>query len=206
MASFRWWSDLKHLASTLQDFKVMTNPDTKYLQTIPWCAKLLADPNFIVIPTSTRQSKKSKEDALFAETLKSDDTIRAWVPLFRQPAEGATKIEETRTLVSLGYRLNGHPHRCHGGIVATILDEVMSVLLSANNRWNNVSGSTVTASLNVSFLKPVWTPQVVLVTARFGEVKGRKLYLEASLEDSEGIVLAKAEALFLKIGNLSGKL
>ncbi|MCJ1433431.1 hypothetical protein MMC27_002791 [Xylographa pallens] len=184
----------------------MADPDTEYLQSIPWCAKLLADPNFVVIPTSTRKFKKSTEDALFTETLKTDDTIRAWVALFRPPVGGATKIEEVHTIVSLGYRLNGYPHICHGGIVATIMDEVMSTLLSVNKSRNGVSGGAVTASLNVSFLKPVWTPQVVLVTATFGEAKGRKLYLESTVRDNSGIVLAKAEALFMRIDKPGEKL
>ncbi|MCJ1380429.1 hypothetical protein MMC17_003532 [Xylographa soralifera] len=184
----------------------MADVDTEYFQSIPWCAKLLADPNFIVIPISTRQFKKSTEDALFAETLKTGDTIRAWTALFRQPAPGATKIEEVYTLISLGYRLNGYPHICHGGIVATIMDEVMSTVLSVNKSRNGVSGGAVTASLNVSFLKPVWTPQVVLVTAKFGEIKGRKLYVESTVRDNDGIVLAKAEALFMRIDDPREKL
>jgi len=184
----------------------MADLDSVYLQSFPWCAKLLADPNFVVIPTSTRQFKKSTEDALFAETLKTDDTIRAWVALFRQPAQGATTIEEVRTLVSLGHGLNGYPHLCHGGIVATIMDEVMSTLLSVNKSRNGISGGAVTASLSVSFLKPVWTPQVVLVAAKFGEIKGRKLYVESSVRDSNGNDLAKGEALFIRIDDPQEKL
>ncbi|MCJ1316198.1 hypothetical protein MMC15_001518 [Xylographa vitiligo] len=184
----------------------MADSDTEYLQSIPWCADLLADPDFVVIPTSTRKFKKSTEDALFAKTLKTDDTIRAWLALFRQPAPRATKIEEVYTIVSLGYGLNGYPHVCHGGIVATIMDEVMSTLLSVNKSRNGLSGGAVTASLNVNFLKPVWTPQVVLITATFGETKGRKLYLKSTVRDNGGIVLAKAEALFMRIVEPTGKL
>ncbi|MCJ1291827.1 hypothetical protein MMC34_003372 [Xylographa carneopallida] len=184
----------------------MADADTEYIQSIPWCAKLLADPTLVMIPTSTRKLKQSTEDALFAETLKTDDTIRAWVALFRQPLRGSTKTEEVYTLVSLGYGLNGYPHICHGGIVATIMDEVMSTLLSVNKNRNGVSGVAVTASLNINFLKPVWTPQVVLVSARFREIKGRKIYLESTVRDNGRIILAKAEALFMRIDGPSDKL
>ncbi|MCJ1391804.1 hypothetical protein MMC18_004671 [Xylographa bjoerkii] len=177
----------------------MADSDIEYLQSIPWCAKILGDPSFVRIPTSTRQFKESTEDTLFAETLKTDDTIRAWVAVFRQPTPGATKIEEVRTIITLGYRLNGYPHLCHGGVVATIMDEVMGTLCSVNKRRNGIIGGSVTASLSVSFLKPVRTPQVVLVTANFGEIKGRKSYVESSMKASDGIILAKAEALFIRI-------
>ncbi|MCJ1287513.1 hypothetical protein MMC26_006865 [Xylographa opegraphella] len=184
----------------------MAGADTEYLRSIPWCAKLLADPDFVLIPTSTRTFKKSTEDALFAETLKTSDTIQAWIALFRQPAPEATKVQEVHTIVSLGHGLNGYPHICHGGIVATLMDEVMSTLLSVNKSQDGVSGGAVTASLNVRFMKPVWTPQVVLVTATFGDIKGRKLYLEAMVRDNSGIVLAKAEALFMRIDESTEKL
>ncbi|MCJ1398429.1 hypothetical protein MMC11_001627 [Xylographa trunciseda] len=161
----------------------MEDSEMAFFLSIPWCAKFLVDPSFVIVPTSTRLFKQSTEDALFAETLKTEDTIRA-----------------------LGYRLNGYPHLCHGGIVATIMDEVMSTLLSVNKSRSGIYGGPVTASLNVSFLQPVWTPQVVLVTAKLGAIRGRKVDVESSVRDSNGNDLAKGEALFIRMDDPREKL
>lgn len=106
------------------------------------------------------------EDALFAETLKSDETICAFSSFYTQPAPGVAQIDEVHTLLSLGYRLNGYPHLCHDGIVVTIIDEAMGTLLVVNKSLRNadIESAPVTAYLNVIYLKPVATPQTVLVT------------------------------------------
>jgi hypothetical protein len=41
-------------------------------------------------------------------------------------------IQAVRTIMDLGNGVNGHPDVCHGGFVATMLDEVMGVLLTIN--------------------------------------------------------------------------
>ncbi|KAI9747156.1 MAG: hypothetical protein M1815_004557 [Lichina confinis] len=139
----------------------MTDVEVKYFETIPWCAKLLNDPDFVFFPTPSRRRKESTEDALFGETLKTDATIRACVSLYRRPERsGGAQIEEVRTLFALGDGVNGYPHSCHGGIVATIVDEVMGLLISVNRDMEDLTATvvTLTASLNVVYLKPVETP------------------------------------------------
>ena len=179
----------------------MTDLDREYFQSILWCARLLDESDFVIIPTVSRQYKESTEDALFAETLKTHDTVRACLSLYKRPAPGVARVDEVRMLLSLGYRVNGYPHLCHGGIVATIIDEVMGTLLTVNKDLENatIRVATVTAYLNITYLKPIATPQTVLVTAKLGKVKGRKHYIEASVKDGSGTVLAKAEALWLGI-------
>ena len=54
-----------------------------------------------------------------------------------------------------------------------------------------------TAYLNVTYLKPVSTPQIILVTASLREIKGRKHYIDGDVKNADGTVLAKAESLFL---------
>lgn len=185
----------------------MEESDQAYFEAIPWCAKVLNNPNFIAVPTPSRAFKTSTEDALFAETLKTDDTIRACLTLYKRP-QGADKLTyEIRTLLHLGPGLNGIPNVCHGGIQATILDEVMSFLLIVNKTFtSNAFGGAATANLNVSYMKPVLTPQTVLVTAKAREVKGRKYYMDAWIENGDGIVLTKAEGLFLNISGGHAKI
>ena len=170
----------------------------------PWCAKLLNDPDFLPRPTPSRKYKSTTEDALFAQTLKTEDTISAVTTFYRKPAPEATRVEEVRMLVSLEYGVNGWPQMAHGGIVGTILDEAMGTLATLGNRPQSrddgqLTVHMVTAYLKVTYLKPVVTPQIVLVTASLKEIKGTKHYYDGEMKDADGTVLAKAESLFLAL-------
>jgi acyl-coenzyme A thioesterase PaaI-like protein len=182
-------------------------PDLAHFQNIQWCAQLLLSPNIVITPTNSREYKASTEDALFAETFKTDDTISACLSFYSRPAPGIPRIEEIHTLLTLGYRLNGYPARAHGGAVATLIDEVMGILLSVNKKLGFVAtqADTVTAYLNVTYLKPVETPGTVLVSARIKEVTGRKHFLEATVKAGSGEVLSKAEALWIGLETFESK-
>ena len=172
----------------------------------PWCAKLLNDPDFVPRPTPSRKYKSTTEDALFAETLKTKDTIPAVTTFFRKPAPGASHVAEVRTLVSLEYGINGWAHMVHGGIVGAILDETKGTLASINSQLQKLSQNgndgqpienMVTAYLKVTYLKPVVTPQIILVTANLKEIRGTKHYIDGEMRDAYGTILAKAESLWL---------
>lgn len=174
-------------------------PDLAHFQNIPWCAQLLSSPNIVVTPTNSREYKASTEDSLFAETFNTNDTISACLSFYSRPAPGTPRIEEIHTLLTLGHSLNGYPAIAHGGVVATIIDEVMGTLLLVNRRpgFGATQVEAVTAYLNVTYLKPVETPGTVLVSARFKEITGRKFFLEATVKSGSGDVLSKAEALYI---------
>ncbi len=188
----------------------MADRDQVFFQSIPWCAKILDEPNTIMAPIWSRQYKQSTEDALFAETLNTDHTIQACLSFYKRPPAGVTHVTEVHALVSLGYGVNGYPRICHGGIVATIMDEVMGVLVTVNKKENlenaTLRTGTVTAYLNVTYLKPVATPQTVHVTAKSQGVKAPKHYIEASVKDGNGTVLAKAEALWVAVSGSKANL
>ena len=179
----------------------MIDIEEKYFRAIPWCAKLLNNSDFTIFPTSSRKAKASTEDGLFARTLKTDSTVQACLSLYKPPAHGVSNVDELRTLFSIGDGLNGHAHMCHGGIVATLMDEAIGELMVVNwyLKMFPTGMATVTAYLNVSYLKPVTTPQNVQVVSKLREVKGRKYYVDASMMDSTGTVLAKAESLLIAV-------
>lgn len=93
----------------------------------------------------------------------------------------------------------------HGGIIATLMDDVIGTLLTVNKHHKTgepLSGNTVTAYLNVKYLRPVKTPQTVLVVARSKETpdgRSRKYGMEAEIRDGEGMVLAKADSLWIRL-------
>jgi hypothetical protein len=112
---------------------------TRFSRT-PWCHALISSPHWTPTSTDSRLPKASSEDSFFAETLATDRTIRACLTL-RPTAEYKGDdgepdkwivYDEVRTILELGDGLNGHPKIAHGGFVATMLDEVMGVLITRN--------------------------------------------------------------------------
>lgn len=184
----------------------MVDTESAFFQATPWCAALLNSPNYVLIPTPSRRPKQSTEDALLAETLKTKTTIPAMTTLYKKPVEGLTLISEACVLVALEHGINGYPSVAHGGFLGVIIDESMGTLLMCNKNTKKDEmdqavdvDTLVTASLKVDYLKAVVTPQIVLVTVKFGEIKGRKFHITGSVTDGSGTVLAKAEALWVGV-------
>lgn len=169
---------------------------------IPWCRSILGDPAFAMEPTHSRKYQKATgENKFLAHTLKTDDTIKAWCSLYRRPTANRPTKDEVYTLFLLNEGLNGYPRVCHGGLTATILDEVSSMLVS-ECRWSqDLPAENVTADLRIGFLKPVFVPGAVLVKAKVTDVqKTKKYFVKAELVDSNGDLRAKAEGLFICVG------
>lgn len=179
--------------------------DLTHFVAIPWCAALLNSPSTTILPLPipSRIPNPSTEAALFAQTLQTPDTISALLSFARDSPN--TPIKEIHTLVTLGYLLNGYPNTTHGGIVATIIDEAMSFVLKRNKELGTLPGlgDLVTADLRIKYLRPVKTPQTVVVEARLREIKGRKYMVEADLKDGGGVVLARGEALWIAVTTAS---
>lgn len=87
----------------------------------------------------------------------------------------------------------GPPGFTHGGIVATILDEAMAFV----NKLH--SAMAPTRKMEVEYLRAVKPGETVRVVARNKSEDGRKLTHTAEILNSSGEVLARSEALFIKI-------
>ena len=179
----------------------MRDLDLEYFQSVPWCAKLLAEPNVVVVATPSRQKKETTMDELFAVTLNTERTIRSWSTFYKQPVLGATSLDELYSLVSVGPGVSSYADRVAGGIIGSILDECMGNLGLVNRSlgFMGTEGFTVTARLNVNYLKVVPTPGDYFVTATLREVKGRKYYLGGSIKSGEGTLLATAESIWIDV-------
>lgn len=55
--------------------------------------------------------------------------------------------------------------------------------------------------MNTTYRKPVPTPGVILCTAKFERIDGRKVYIRATIEDGMGDVLTVGESMFLEVKN-----
>ena len=181
----------------------MDEPDLAHFSSIPWCSALLTNPSYKITPTVARQRKSSTEDSLIAVALSSPSTIPNCISLYAPPVPPETFISEVVTLLTLGDDMNGGVHRLHGGIVSTLMDDVMGTLLTVNKDLGGLplTQSTVTANLTVKFLKGVITPGTVAVVARCRKREGRKFWLDAEVRDGEGVVLAKGEAVWIRLRN-----
>lgn len=93
----------------------------------------------------------------------------------------------------LGKRYTGPPGHCHGGIIATILDEAMGKV----NKLRQVIA--VTSEMTVNYLKPVPLHQPLRVESREVEVTGRKHTNRAEILNEKGEVLARGRGLFIAI-------
>ena len=91
----------------------------------------------------------------------------------------------------LGPEYQGATGFVHGGIIATVLDEVMSKV----SRFFDVRA--VTAELTVEYLKPVRVNEPLIVEGFNVRREGRQLYHEGEIRDAEGTLLARARGRFV---------
>ncbi|KAL7625865.1 hypothetical protein AAE478_005088 [Parahypoxylon ruwenzoriense] len=174
--------------------------DYEHFASIPWCARHLRGSSVVARPPSNRLLKPNGEDSLFAETLKSQTTILAMLEVYDEPAIPIERVDSIKAFLTLGSGLNGYPDVCHGGIVATILDEVIGLLIPINKQRGTLLDITyLTAYLNTTYLRPVPTCATILAQARIVKVDGRKYLAEGWIEDSEGNRLAHGEALYIRL-------
>ncbi len=106
-------------------------------------------------------------------------------------------IRETPEGVELdfvaGNRYEGWQDIIHGGIVATILDELMAWACTARGH------SAVTGDLKIRFRQPLKVGQTVHGTGRVVKEHGRLLLAESMLLDESGSLVAEASGKMLKV-------
>ena len=88
--------------------------------------------------------------------------------------------------------LRGWNDMVHGGIISTILDEVMS--------WTAIhliKSIIVTRAMNVDFLKPVFIGQPLTAEGRITEIRSRtEALLQAELYNRDRVLCARARGSF----------
>jgi acyl-coenzyme A thioesterase PaaI-like protein len=95
----------------------------------------------------------------------------------------------------LDRRFEGWDGIAHGGILCTILDEVMAWALVAEDNWG------VTARMNVAFRKPVQVGRPIRGEGWVAQSRGRLADTAARIVDREtGVVLATAEGTYVAAG------
>jgi len=80
----------------------------------------------------------------------------------------------------------------HGGLISTLLDEVMAYAAMS------VAGFCATANISVKFMKPVRTGEVVEIEAELIEQRGKVLKLQARVVQN-GEIKARGSATFVSV-------
>lgn len=93
----------------------------------------------------------------------------------------------------LGPEYQGGGGFIHGGIIATVLDEVMRKV----SRLSDVR--TVTAELRVEYLKPVRVGEEISVEGFSTRREGRQLYHEGEIRNQAGELLARGQGRFVVV-------
>jgi len=93
----------------------------------------------------------------------------------------------------IGAEYQGGPGFVHGGIIATLLDEVMSKV-SLFERDHSM-----TAELSVEYLKPVPVDENVTVEGWEVERSGRSRMRQGEIRDAQGAVLARGKGRFVEL-------
>lgn len=85
--------------------------------------------------------------------------------------------------------LEGYHGVTHGGLTATVLDEIMV--------WSarfGADAAAVTGEMTIRYLKPVYTGVLYRARGRVTENKGRLIRTEGTLADETGVIVARAQA------------
>ena len=93
----------------------------------------------------------------------------------------------------LGKRYTGPPGHCHGGIIATILDDAMGKV----NKLRHVIA--LTKEMTVEYLKPVPLHKPLRVESREVSVHGRQHVNMAEIYDEKDEVLARSLGTFIAV-------
>lgn len=87
----------------------------------------------------------------------------------------------------------GYTGITHGGIMSTLLDEIMAQLVIKD------SNRTVTAEMNVRFRRPARTGVELTLAAKITGEDRKSIHCSAQATDPEGQVIAEATARMVKI-------
>ncbi len=88
----------------------------------------------------------------------------------------------------------GYGGMVHGGIVCTLLDEIMAWTLNGRNTW------AVTAKMQTSFRKPVEIGVPVRLIGRVIRNRGRVIEMHGEVRRAQDdVLLAEADAVFMRV-------
>ena len=92
-----------------------------------------------------------------------------------------------------GITAEGPPGHCHGGFVATFLDECMG-----GCAWWNAY-VVLAGNLNIKYRKPVPLNDTYYCVATVERVEKRRVYMTGKLYNRDGVVMAEGTGVFIRL-------
>jgi len=194
------------------DFALASAEDLSDFASLPWAQALWQDSSYTPIVNRIRRrpgptDSEATRRAFLTSTLWTPTTIRASQCFYKGPLpserwsgpprtpESQDGLGSCKMLFSLGEGLTGgQAGSAHGGLMATLLDEALGMPV-----FVQTTTGCATADLRVQYAKPLPLPGVVLCRSWILKVEGRKVWIEAVIEDGMGNTFAKGESLYIKL-------
>jgi acyl-coenzyme A thioesterase PaaI-like protein len=166
------------------------------------------------------------QDQFFRNNLRIADLIPNCVGFYQDPFSNHQSkeqednglrllIQSSTLLLDLHPGVNGFNGSAHGGLISTLIDEAMGSLIFINdvvykqvqkqgrplpsNVLDMYGVAMFTASMNVRFRRPLATPQVVMATATFNRIEGRKVFLDVDVRSGDGVVFATCDGMWMSV-------
>ncbi|CAI5758073.1 unnamed protein product [Candida verbasci] len=98
------------------------------------------------------------------------------------------------TFFHLGQLLTGHKGIIHGGLLATLLDELTCRLAFINFK----NGKGVTANLNINYKKPTFANQFIIIKCQIIKKQGRKCWVKGEILNLNKELLTSCEILVIE--------
>lgn len=97
------------------------------------------------------------------------------------------------SLPAISDRFEGPKGFVHGGIIATLLDEIMSKAV-------RIAGFTaMTRHISVEYLRPIPSGAPIRMEGRVVRSEGRKHWTEATILNEASVALATSKGLFIEV-------
>ncbi|KAF7560702.1 hypothetical protein G7046_g3464 [Stylonectria norvegica] len=206
-------SDLRLICPALNFTPPQTPPalfaaEIAYFTSIPWTAALLAAAGTIPFIPPCRNTLTDVHDQLFGVTLANDRCFAHLLSSFRAESHAAAldpqkPILTTTHFIAVGDGVSGYPSVVHGGMTGAMMDEAMGATFELNGvlgkDFPTFKTGNMTARLDVTYLKPVYTNTIVCIVARIEEMNGRKTRVACEMKDEKGAVLAKCSSNWISL-------
>jgi acyl-coenzyme A thioesterase PaaI-like protein len=179
-----------------------------YFSSLPWTDTLLKVPRTITFIPQCFNPVSELHDQYLGKTLAGERGLRHMLCYFtpeddshlRDPDRPITKVS---SLFALSDGLCGYNKVLHGGMTMSMVDESMGVINEINMALGKkgalFQATSVTATLEIKFLKPVSTDDAVCITAWVESWEGRKSRLKCVVRDQTGTDLAVCSSTWVSV-------
>ncbi|KAJ2827085.1 hypothetical protein IWW50_002057 [Coemansia erecta] len=145
------------------------------------------------VPFFWPRSELSRISAFMTGTLHATDKLGAEPLVFLNRDR-----KQFVVVLHIGKNMCGHEGIVHGGVQATLFDEITA----RPAFWNLPRNVALTASLKINYRRPAIADQIFAFKTQLVKMDGRKAEIAAQLEDSQGNLLSEAEALYISPKNV----